>query len=330
MPGSTSIPTTTVTKAQVSQYQKKAPLSIIRLLESHLPESLPLFRRLQFLNRSQSSDSAHVLFSHLCMHDDGRPEEVHDRTKEFVAAYIDISRGPETEMWVYCSVEKGLINDHPEAVAECISGLMARAKAILAEYPHPRPIEGSFVIGALAEPTRTLLLKYGDLEVVRDTFWDRWDFRVGDMPSTLGSPDDVLPPGFKWSAVGKEDAETAVSSTQIRRTVETMMKLPGLAVKTYTGELVAWGFLGLDGSLITLHCEPPYRGQGIAKKLGAKLHREQLSTFGEDGIGRADIAGDNVASQNVAKSLGAKKFSVISWVRRFNPQKSRDFYNGPG
>jgi len=40
---------------------------------------------------------------------------------------------------------------------------------------------------------------------------------------------------------------------------------------TQRGELIAWAFLGPDGSLTTLHVEPEFRGKGIAKMLTRRL-----------------------------------------------------------
>lgn len=40
---------------------------------------------------------------------------------------------------------------------------------------------------------------------------------------------------------------------------------------TPRGELIAWAFLGPDGSLTTLHVEPAFRGQGLAKMLTRRL-----------------------------------------------------------
>lgn len=42
---------------------------------------------------------------------------------------------------------------------------------------------------------------------------------------------------------------------------------------TQRGELIAWAFLGPDGSLTTLHVEPEFRGKGIAKMLTRRLFR---------------------------------------------------------
>ncbi|MCJ1242996.1 hypothetical protein MMC30_000192 [Trapelia coarctata] len=40
---------------------------------------------------------------------------------------------------------------------------------------------------------------------------------------------------------------------------------------TQRGDLIAWAFLGPDGSLTTLHVEPAFRGRGIAKMLTRRL-----------------------------------------------------------
>lgn len=70
---------------------------------------------------------------------------------------------------------------------------------------------------------------------------------------------------------------------------------------------------GLDGTLMTLHVEEPYRGKGLAKTLARRLMRDHLKDYGDDGWGAADVFVSNMKSQAVCKSLGGKLSWIVSW-----------------
>lgn len=91
------------------------------------------------------------------------------------------------------------------------------------------------------------------------------------------------------------------------------MLLPRTALRLDDGTPIAWGFLSLDGTLGTLHCEEPYRGRGLAKAVAAKVIRDHNQEFGDDGWCLADVHIDNVQSQGVCKSIGGKKGWRTSW-----------------
>ncbi len=90
-----------------------------------------------------------------------------------------------------------------------------------------------------------------------------------------------------------------------------MKLLPSAAIRVPgTSDPIAWAFLGLDGSLKTLHCEEAYRGRGLAKAVALKLLHERSTMFSNDGYGHADVGTGNLASQGVCKSLGGK----VEWI----------------
>jgi len=75
-------------------------------LKSHIPYSLPVLRRLQFakrFERDRGDNQGHVLFAQYNKDDEEKSRK--NRRQHFAAAYIDLSRGPETEAWVYCTLE---------------------------------------------------------------------------------------------------------------------------------------------------------------------------------------------------------------------------------
>lgn len=94
--------------------------------------------------------------------------------------------------------------------------------------------------------------------------------------------------------------------------------------------LIAWAFLGLDGSLSSLHVEPPHRGRGIAKAITRKLVENlaldplemgfRTTPLADDGEGNgdgwvsADVAVTNEESKGVVRGVGGKEGWRVRWV----------------
>lgn len=118
----------------------------------------------------------------------------------------------------------------------------------------------------------------------------------------------------------EQDIDLVKARTTIPRTTKTLMSLKSVGVfEEETDTAVAWTFLGLDGSLVTLHTEEAYRGKGIAKAVAAKLFRQHAPGLAVDHDGNAwshaDVYTGNVQSESVCKSLGGKALWKCFWVR---------------
>jgi hypothetical protein len=59
--------------------------------------------------------------------------------------------------------------------------------------------------------------------------------------------------------------------------------------------------------------QEPYRRQGLAKKLAAKLLREKSTLSANDGLIAADVSPTNVSSRAMCKALGGKPDWTTSW-----------------
>ncbi|CAK7204448.1 hypothetical protein SEUCBS139899_007205 [Sporothrix eucalyptigena] len=176
--------------------------------------------------------------------------------------------------------------------------------------------------------------------------YDKWLFRFEDVP-VLSQPEDTEyatsfsgtdgagQPSLVWDSVHtRDDVALVISRTAIPRTVETLLSVPSVALREKgedgkEGTLQAWAFVGVDGSLWTLHTEPAYRGRGLAKTLAARLFRQYcgvfdaiLETVGSseenqnkgDGWCAADVSASNRQSQGVCKRLGAKRAWSTAWI----------------
>ncbi|KAI0395053.1 hypothetical protein F5Y17DRAFT_222697 [Xylariaceae sp. FL0594] len=373
------------------------------LLRSHGPYALPLARRLRFTRLPGGlTEHSRILFSSAISLEE-REEGAQTKTKgrmgggggpggdeagggggggfidydhePFAAAYVDLSRAPETEMWVYSSMERRIVgakHEH-EGVSENGTGkwdgketederdarieqqeiisaveLLREVKRVKDMYfsnpaPAPAPAQQDLVtlkrsekkassvrqthtvlIGNLNEVLRKRLVSpdAGGMKIASTGLYDKWFFDVDELPDAV-PPELLYPIGgtgegkrWSWDIVREEDLGLTISRTNIQRKERTMKLLPSTALYLDDGTPIAWAFLGPDSSLSSLHCEEPYRGQGIAKAVAARALKQHLRSYVDDGqpyLGWADVAPDNSSSRGVCKSLGGHPKWQISW-----------------
>ncbi|KAJ5124443.1 uncharacterized protein N7515_008268 [Penicillium bovifimosum] len=150
--------------------------------------------------------------------------------------------------------------------------------------------------------------------------------------------DMSLPGGYSFQnregkeGVLSEHLDLVQSRTHIPRPREQLSVLPGMAVYCDgSDDPVAWGFLGVDGTLSTLHVEPEHRGRGLAISLSKAVMRRGMrddGIFGAGSIGvedvearervgawaHADVAGYNKASRRVMEKVGGEVLTTITWT----------------
>ncbi|KAI0841964.1 hypothetical protein F5Y06DRAFT_164955 [Hypoxylon sp. FL0890] len=304
------------------------PEALEKLLRAHhVPYALPLLRRLRFTRFPGGiTEHTRILFAA------AGGIELGDATSDtpFAAAYLDLSRGPETEIWLYSSLERrpdalasaasqsrSDLNQpraegaeaHEEAAAQCARRVLAEVKRQRDAYSAERAAVSTILAGTLSETLRLALLNQGVVFAQVDVY-DKWMFRLDDLPE-VRSP---LEPDMKWQGFRREDIPLMLSRTNIKRTERTIVLLRSMAVYRGDGATpVAWALLGPDSSLSGLHCEEEYRGKGFAKAVAIKIFREHLKDYDGDGRCWADVAPDNPKSQAVCKSLGGKVAWAVSW-----------------
>ncbi|SPQ18225.1 ce529d9d-79b8-4ec7-bf6d-5b2dd05072ad [Thermothielavioides terrestris] len=366
------------------------PPHLLARLQSHLPYSLPVLRRLQFARNfpGGSTRHTHILYAAprtACGEEeeaeaeeeelstqrvDGNSSVSRDATGKragqaqaqareapFAAAYVDLSRGPETQVWLYCSAledgddgsggssgrQRGLAVETEEQGEgiELVLALLRRVRGIAladadadadADAEAKAPGHGNngvvskgeveemggeegtgrrgtmtkVLVGSLHETVRQGLLARGvamekSPSIPAELEWEycgKWLFRVEDLPAASA---EVLPQGMRWDRVRKEDVALVLERTSIKRR------------ELKDGTPVAWAFMGLDGTIITLHVEEAYRRMGLAKALGCRLMREYLHEYGNDGWGAADVFVENSGSQAFCRSIGGKLSWTLSW-----------------
>ncbi|KAK3337038.1 hypothetical protein B0T19DRAFT_437724 [Cercophora scortea] len=254
--------------------------ALLAQLESHLPFSLPVLRRLQFaLNfPGGSTPTTHILHTYYSQDDNN------NSSGHFAAAYVDLTRAPETEIWLYSTLEDASTTLDPysptlslgpaeaEACDELVLTLLRRVRRIAAAAAAAGGGDErkETMVGSLNEALRRRLVERG----VR-------------MRRT-----DNVPEGLE----------------------ATMLLLPSTVVRLDDGTPVAWAFGGLDGTLMTLHVEEPYRRRGLARAVACKVMRDHVKDYGSDGWGSADVFIHNHRSQGVCKSIGGKLSWSSTWA----------------
>ncbi|KAI7787120.1 hypothetical protein LA080_001213 [Diaporthe eres] len=295
-------------------------------LRDHLPQSLPLLRRIQFTHYPQGT-TEHARYL-IATDSDGaidggdRQGQPPSSQRHFAAAYLDLSKGPETEMYLYSTLEDAtdlaaVPNDEVERVLDLAVALLHRGKLAAEEALRSGAYKlargAGFLVGGLHQPTYELLCSRRGLT---SSYWNphhAWLFRLDRLPGGGGSEGGSGPgPGLRWDVVRREDVPLIASRTYIPKIEATLMSEPSVGVRDAAGTLVAWGFIGVAGTLSTLHVEEPYRGKGMAKAVATKVLREH--SFGDDGWGSADVHIDNVQSQGVCKGLGGEKGWRNCWT----------------
>ncbi|ROW11251.1 hypothetical protein VMCG_01427 [Cytospora schulzeri] len=292
------------------------------ILNDHLPHTITLLRRLQFTHFPQdTTEHAHYLF---VSDHDGLSDN--QGRGHFAAAHLDLSKGPETELYFYSTLEDykdldGLSEGEIEHILDIIVALFQHVKAIAESTLSSGTLklfrEHGVMVGGLHQPTYELLCaKRG----FKSSYWnphDVWLFRLDRLPIlseglTSLQGEGYKEHGLKWDTIRREDCPLIASRTKIPKVEATLMSEPSVAIRDAEGILVAWGFMGVAGTLSTLHVEEPYRGKGVAKAVATKVFREH--SFGDDGWGSADVHVDNVQSQAVCKSLGAEYGWRTCWT----------------
>jgi hypothetical protein len=154
-------------------------------------------------------------------------------------------------------------------------------------------------------------------------------FPLSGLPAPVS-----LPSTLRWGKLQKQHFPLVRSRTEIARQDFTLERLPNLAVfpaEPADAAPVAWAFVGLDGSLTTLHTEASHRRMGLAMTLTAKLFREEMGVFWEEGMERlahGNVAVGNEASASMCRRLGGKSVGEVYWIRVDLKAKSRTTSNG--
>lgn len=129
--------------------------------------------------------------------------------KDFLVAYLDFSKGPETEMWLYSSIENTEVPGDEIVCEQQILKLFAKAREIEKSYQGQRETPEIVLVGALHEWILEILEKHSMVKTKTSEHF-KFIFKMEDLP--VGKP---LPYNLSWSSVRPSDMPLVLSRTAI-------------------------------------------------------------------------------------------------------------------
>lgn len=305
---------------------EKALQIVIKRLQTPQYEStaISLLCRLQFRH---FSEHAYLITNHA----EAEPSQ-------HVYVFLDRARRPETELWMFGSWEvetNGEVNpvvgqvltsvidtvrsiDIPQSMhashAMTETGTRDRSGMSREDYGGHARHTNIMLCGAIHEKTYQALRRIGALhpEFVH-TEHPHWIF-VFELDRLPAVPE--LPDGLQWGSVEPRHFELVRSRTLIPRQDRTLAILPSVAIyPNNVDEPIAWGFIGVDSSLTTIHVEPRWRGMRLGKMLVHKLLTEHMGGFEGTRFGSGHVSVDNVESIRLCRSVGGRESTRVYWLR---------------
>ncbi|KND88583.1 hypothetical protein TOPH_06681 [Tolypocladium ophioglossoides CBS 100239] len=233
-----------------AQILTSVPDGLLALLTERLPSSLTILRRLQLATRETgSAPHARIIVAS----DSGRLEDGSAKPRAFTVVYVNCSAAPETQMFMYSTLEdksQGAISDDDRsehgAQLDSVMEVLIRLRT---EFDLESISPNCLLLGGLHSDVRAILEKSGRVRPRPSGYYDKWLFRVEGLPQS----ELPLPEGMHWDGATLADCMLVVSRTHLPRTAETLSTLPSLMIKLEDETPIAWAFLGVDGSLSSLH-----------------------------------------------------------------------------
>jgi len=310
----------------------------LALLKPNLPHTLSLYRRLQFQHFSPEARILSSISPSACT-------QSQNQAQQWIIAYVDRSRRPETEIFLASSWENNestydvIKND--TTIRTLVADLVTSVASLSSQSSNeantaPHSSATNIYTAHLSSPSLVLFgaIHHTTACVIRDLgllspdsieneglpeAYHRWVFAVHAAP--ISSARFTLADGLSYGELQESDFSIVRARTSIPRQDRTLRTLPRIAVYDVSAQdgPVAWAFLGVDGSLSTLHVEEKYRGKGVARAVAVRLWETNLEVFtGKDGDEKwasADVATYNRESNAVCKALGGKVAYIDYWLR---------------
>jgi hypothetical protein len=223
------------------------PYELLDRLKARLPSSVTVLRRLQFAKYNGATTPATRIISIINSSD----------TSKFTAAFVDFVRGPDTQMFIYSTLEDEPSTDSAvnDAYKEQFQALVGEVDRLVADhgelpwYPH------GVLLGSLHTRVRRLLETMDRVEGRPTGYYDKWLFRAEDIPAI----EEELPEGMSWDTATLDDCKVVVSRTDIPRTAyvkichrvvqvlrrprELLVTLPSQVIRIADGTPIAWAFI---------------------------------------------------------------------------------------
>lgn len=189
--------------SRLEETQDDPSETTFKILSSHLPHSIALFRRLQFMSLpSGKTPNSHIL-------------TLFSSPTTFTIAYLDFSRGTETELWLYSSMERLAGSDIEEKCQEQVLEILKRVGEIEKSYVETngaRVTPGIVLIGSLHEKTLRFLEGQQRVDHATGPHF-KFIFEAKDLPQDIPLRNEEL----VYSEVRRSDIPLVLSRTDIPR-----------------------------------------------------------------------------------------------------------------
>lgn len=317
-------------------YQHPYPLMsdspIAKYLLAHMPNSISLFRRMHASSDITLSQAPILLATF--------SPQVLEEPHHFTIAYVDRSLATKSgvEVWLFSTLE--IPTSLPDASSQQkAERALLTLLAAINSFPPAYDVKQRVIpdlpqnIVFLGSIHRNIARIFRARNLARDEIhgpggpYAKFVWRLDptqNANTTSNHSTDNVPYGMSWDEVRECDHEGVFANNDIMRTKEMVEILPsiGLRAKTNLGRsddeilqpLIAWAFLGVDGTVRSLTTRPENRGQGLASLVVRRLLETKLDLLGRDGWASADAALNNAASLAVIRRQGGKQMSECYWM----------------
>lgn len=290
--------------------QSVALQTFLPLLTPQLPHSNALYNRIQ---APHNTPSRHCLFAATFP---PSPATAATCPVIYTVLFADRSRHHESQIWLYnpfAAASTPLSTSQQDVLACHLTSAILFLKGVSVPEAPGWPFSPRLRFACLHETISSCLVSIAKSKNALPylTEWNAWSISTLAIASTAKEK-KTLPEGFTVARVPEDQLDVVLSTSSIQRQPSTYLLLPSVGVLNTQGQLIAWGYIGIDSSFATLYVLPEYRGRGfasyVARELLAKLFGgefEDLGYGGKSGWVHSDVKVGNEGSEGVMKSLGA-------------------------
>lgn len=297
------------------KYPQDVALStFLPILRPHLPLSNPLYNRLR---APQNIPSRHCLFAATFPPSNAAPET-------YTILFADRSRHLESQIWIF----NPIIMETPES-AEFQNKMFEQHLQVMVVFlkntaiPEAPgwPFQSMLKFACLHETIARTLISIAERRnaMLREIQWNFW-IAPTRASETLAHK-RLLPEGFSITRVPEDQLDIVLSTSLMPRQKVTMLELPNVGILDLEQKLAGWGYIGIDGSLMTLYVLEKYRGLGfatyVAKELLSRLGKGEFKNLGFEGETswiHSNVKMGNEGSEGVMRSIGGKVHCVARYV----------------
>ncbi|TGO26856.1 hypothetical protein BPAE_0052g00470 [Botrytis paeoniae] len=297
--------------------------TLIPCLYEHLPYSNPIYSRML---APHNTPSRHCLFAATFPPHAPIPDL-------YTIIFSDRSRKNESQIWVFNplitpSYEQPLSNEH----ASLLSTHLKLALVFLKNTDIPDapglPFDPILKFACLHEVITNSLTSLSSqtststpISAPLIPYHTHWNlYLIPTAPSPNLTPPQP-PASLITSRVPASHLNLVISTSTIPREPSTLLAQPSLCLLTPESEMVAWAFIGIDGTLATLYVLPSHRGLGLATYVARELIRRfglgefsDLGFNGSSGFVHSDVKEGNAGSEGVMRALGGKRSWESSYL----------------